>query len=163
MSRTAVRLLSLVLVAFVPALTFCSKNPPAEATDSKSAAPPVAPAAPARLETRMVRVESVDFLPKMGAEEAVRPQSGHRLWLVHFKPIMTDQLEKNPEDAVLVDEVGSKHRPMKMRGQLRSRETSPGWVTFELELEALVFSVPRNRHPQSLQVGARAPVSLPQP
>ncbi|MGH9554923.1 MAG: hypothetical protein ACRD2Y_03785 [Terriglobales bacterium] len=62
----------------------------------------------------------------------------------------------------LVDDAGNKHAPLDMLMNMRIHETDkPGWVTLSSEMTGLVFSLPRNRKPQSLQVGDAAPLALP--
>lgn len=141
------------------AATACNSSPKPENKNASSpAAQPETPKPAVRLDQQIERVEAMDKSP--AGDRKILP--GQRLWVVHFRPT---PLEKDLEKKVrLVDDAGNKHQPLDMLLTMRTNPTDKEeWVTLSSELTGLVFALPRNRKPQSLQVEDAAPVALPAP
>jgi len=126
---------------------------------------------------KITKVEAMDSFQEDGMPTPIRPQRGHQPWVVRLSPSTVPPpppaaekrpvpLEASPredmEQSFLVDTTGEKHPFYWGRLAVQSKPTDdPGWVTLESRVELMVYSVPRDRKPRSLQLGDSSVVELP--
>lgn len=115
--------------------------------------------------------------------------TGHRVWAVHFNPKPTEAKGKvkvfsetsfdlgqpafgrvpnmgksDPmRETYIVDDTGEKHGALQAQGKLLTEEVPghSGQVSLHFRLERLIFSLPQERQPRSLQVSDGPAVRLP--
>ncbi|HXE75587.1 MAG TPA: hypothetical protein VNN18_08135 [Candidatus Xenobia bacterium] len=124
----------------------------------------------------VTKIETADSWSEKGMEKRLRAKPGHQLWILHIGPKPTTSEEPVPsatpdfnamarhdvKKSSLLDASGDEHgSPLWAAMTAATKPTDkPGWVTLDMQIERIVYTMPRDRQPKALRLGDGTEVPL---
>ena len=124
----------------------------------------------------ITKIETANSWNEKGMDKRLRAEPGYQLWVLHIAPNPAERdtppdptppsfevmSRINVKESSLVDASGERHCFLWARLSVHMKPTDkPDEVTFEDELERIVYSMPRDRQPKALRLGDGTEVPLP--